>query len=101
MQVGDKVWLFDGNRRVYKKNGESFTAPIYEEHFYLAIIDGETSRSWLIGRNKYSKKNLLGIYTDEQKADQIWDHCSRYKIEEKVRHCSINQLKQIDKILNI
>jgi len=99
MKVGDKVWLFDMNRRVYKKDGVSFTPPIYAEHFYEAVIDGETSRSWLIGRRKYPKNNPLGIFTDEQKADNIWANEKRYKIQNEISYCSIAQLKQIDLIL--
>lgn len=98
MKVGDTVWLFDGNRRVYE-NGN--TAPTFEKHFYQEVIDGETSRSWLIRRSKFSKKDPLGsgIYTDEQKADKIWERANRYKIMDKIHWCSIEKLKQIDNIL--
>lgn len=101
MKIGDKVWLFDWNRRVYDKNEKGLSGePIYEKHFYEAEITGETSRSWIINGERYSKKTLLGIYTDEQKADKIWDHLHRYNIIEKVRQCSIEKLKQISMILN-
>jgi len=98
MKVGDKVWLFDTNRRVYPK-GSITSAPIYAEHFYQTTIDDETPRSWIIGRQKYSKKGGEGIYTDEQKADRLWDHANRYNIIEKVKECSVEKLKQIEEIL--
>lgn len=96
LKVGDKVWLFDFNRRVY---GKESSAPIYEQQFYQDVIEGETSRSWIIGRRKFAKNNPIGIYTDEQKADKIWDNSVRYKIQDKVGRCSTEQLKQIDLIL--
>lgn len=97
MKIGDKIWLFDANRRIYKKGEQS---PIFSEHFYKVTIDGETSRSWLIGRDKFSKKDPCGIYTDEQKEDKIWDHMNRYKIIDKIKNCSIAKLKQINSIID-
>ena len=99
LKVGDKVWLFDQNRRVYEKDSIISSAPIFSEYFYQVTITGETSRSWLIGREKFSKKTLEGIYTNETKADKIWDEENRYKITEKVRYCSIIELKKINEIL--
>ena len=101
MKIGDKVWLFSMNRRVYKKDGKSFSSPIFAEYFYEATVDGETSRSWLIGKTKYAKNNPIGIYTDEQRADAIWKEENQMKILDKVRYCTIEQLKQIDLILAV
>lgn len=98
MKTGDKIWLFDINRRIYPKNGKG--NPIYSEHFYQAIVSGETKRSWLVAGKKFSKKNPLGIYTNEQKSDAIWENENRYKIIEKIEFCSIDKLKQIENILN-
>jgi hypothetical protein len=100
MKVGDKVWLFDSNRRVYPKDNKFSSAPIFSEHFHQVIIDGETSRSWLIGREKFSKTHFCGIYTDEQKADLIWKEDNQQKIIEEIRNCSINKLREINSILN-
>ena len=97
MKIGDRVWLFDGNRRVYDKKFGSL--PIYAEHFYQATISGETSKSWIIHYDKFSKKTLQGIYSDEQKADMIWENNNRYKIIEQIRRCPIEILKRIDNIL--
>lgn len=97
MKVGDEIWMFDENRRVYKKGNNH---PIFSEHFFKIKIDGETSKSWLIGGKKFSKKNPVGIYTYEQKEDKIWDRENRHEIIEKIRFCSINELKQIYSIVN-
>jgi hypothetical protein len=99
LKVGDKVWLFDQNRRVYKTDSIISSAPIFSEYFYQTTITGETSRSWIIDREKFSKKTLQGIYTDEMKADKIWEEENRYRIVEEVRYCSIDKLKKIALIL--
>jgi len=99
MKVGDKVWLFDYNRRIYPKTGGISSSPIYVEYFYQAIIDRETSRSWVVLNQKFPKKNPIGIYTDEQKNDKIWDYENRPKIVRLVEQCSTDKLKQIEKIL--
>lgn len=98
MKIGDKIWLFDSNRKKYEKGN---SAPIYSEHFYQEEIVGETSRSWLVGyfKNKFSKKDPIGLYTDEMKADKIWEYDNRYKIVALVERCSIKQLKKINDIL--
>jgi hypothetical protein len=100
MKVGDKVWLFSENRRVYPKNSKFSSGPIYAEHFYQVTIDGETSRSWLIEKTKYPKiTSIINLYTNEQKADAIWREENERKIVDKIKYCTIEQLKQIDTIL--
>ncbi len=98
MKVGDKVWRFDFNRRVYPKT-PGFSAPIYSEHFYPDIITGETSRSWILGNDKISKKSPFCLYTDEQKEDQIWANTYRYKIIDEVRTSDIKTLREVAKIV--
>jgi hypothetical protein len=103
--VGMKLWVFDGNHRVYDPNNR--LGPIYSEHFRPTEITGETSRSWLVGPERYQKKvpkkqelgKHYGVYTDKQKLDDIWDKSNRYKIIDKVKLCSIEQLRQIAEIL--
>lgn len=99
MKVGDKVWLFNINRRVYPKDNRGFSSPIYSEHFYEAVIEGETSRSWIVCGEKFSKKDPRGIYTDETKELKIWDNENRYIIKNKIDRCSVEILKQIDGLL--
>ena len=99
MKLGDKVWIFDSNRRIYPKDGGNSAQPIWAEHFSQAIIEGETLRSWIIKGEKFPKKDPFGIYTDEQKADTIWDHENRYAIINKIKSCDIDLLKKIHQIL--
>jgi hypothetical protein len=97
MEVGDEVWLFDINRRVYDKSSYS---PVYSEHFYKARITGETTRSWIVNGIKYSKKNPLGLFTDQQKDDAVWADANRYKIIDLLKTLSTEKLKEVSKILS-
>lgn len=101
-KVGDKVWTFDLNHRVYPKdeNGRTTGGPIYSEHFRQVEITGETTKSWLIGKwQERTPKARPGIFTDEQKADMIWSNQHRHPIVDLVRRCSVEQLKQIAEIV--
>lgn len=101
MKVGDKVWIFDHNYRVYPKDKLIGSAPIYSEHFRQKTIESETSRSWIVDGIKYSKKDVLGLYTDEQKEDVIWENENRYKIVHEVEKCSVYILRKINILLNL
>ena len=98
MKVGDKVWLFSENWREYK---QGISAPIYEKHFCQFIIEAETSKSWIVNGEKFAKNNPIGIYTDQQKEDKIWDNVNRYKIIDKIRMCSTDTLKKISNLIDI
>lgn len=99
IKIGDKVWLFDINRRVYSKDGGIGRAPIYSEHFYEAIISGETKRSWIVNGKKFDKKDCRGLYTNKQKEDAIWANENRRKIVRKVEICNVSLLRRIQEIL--
>lgn len=51
--IGDSVWVFDENRRVYTKpaKGKVYSSgpPIWREHWRQMWIIGENRRSWLLG----------------------------------------------------
>lgn len=51
LKIGDSVWVFDPNRRVYRRDakGNSVGGPIYREHWREHFIVGETRVSWLVG----------------------------------------------------
>lgn len=99
MKVGDSVWLFDTNRRVYEKDGVKHNSPIYSEYFFKATINGETSRSFIILGKKFNKKNPLGVYTEQQKEDKIWANSIRYDLIRKVERCEPSMLRKIEKIM--
>jgi len=112
MQVGDKVWIFDGNRRIYTDpEGNKLQSPWYRGYFIEQYIIGETKVSWILGSyldtrieigNKYKKKECTGIiFTSEEEINKMcWVRENQYKIREKVGHCNdYNKLKQIESIL--
>lgn len=43
-KIGDTLWCFDTNRRVYTEPGGR---AVYREHFVPSLIVGETKISWL------------------------------------------------------
>lgn len=66
--IGDSVWLFDYNRRVYapRKPGQiAYPGPLYLGHWFEVKITGETARSWVteFGR-KIAKRNSPSRFSD-------------------------------------
>lgn len=108
-KVGDKVFVFDSNRRVYPKDKSIASAPIYREHFAEREILGETSRSWLVGWHglsldhrcvtKYPKKDNAGLYTLGQIDEEVYRHDHMYRISKMVEHTSYKNLKAIADIV--
>ena len=82
LRVGDILWSFDSNRRVYSKPGFGGGGPIYRKHYQQETIVGETSLSWLVGEppTKVNKKTLAcrteygfgGYFTKSAMEDRIW-----------------------------
>ncbi len=123
MQIGDRVWIFDSNRRRYEDNeGNKLDRCWYRYHFTERYIVGETTQSWIVGyegvstsdRNNlkvnkktltYSLKNYYGLdgrlYISEEEVDRkCWLNENCYKIQEKVRNCKdYDKLKKIEEIL--
>jgi len=109
MNVGDKVYRFDGNVRVYDRAGFGGAA-IYEKHFVEEEIIGETNRSWITSRGyKISKKDGScpaamqyagrGFFTFQAMQDDIWRNNHRHKIERLLGQASAHQLRQVADIL--
>lgn len=105
MKVGDEVFVFDHNRRVYAKrpSGEFGGGPIYREHFVKKTIIGETSRSWLLQHwpKKIPKSTLAGVYTAEQVEDECWidEHrCKIVRALERTRDAKI--LRQVAELID-
>ena len=122
MQVGDKVWIFDGNQRVYTDDkGNKLDSCWYRGYFVERYIIGETKVSWIIGYRKgstpdnrdikvnkktltYARQSALNgsLYISEEEIEQdCWKHDNQYLLTEKVRKCDdYNKLKEIESILN-
>lgn len=115
LKIGDTLYSFSTNNRVYKpsKDGFSSGGPIYREHFRAETIDGETKQSWIVGpsEKKVNKKTLAcahngdfaaarRYFTLEEKEADIWANDHRYKITrlvEQVRNVEI--LRKIAEIV--
>lgn len=107
MKIGDEIFYYDENHRVYEKdsNGRSFGGPIFKEHFRRGIITGETRDYWLIDswgmRIKKKPVDLkFGVLTQEQVEDLVWLAVNRYKLVEKIKYSNdIVILKKIAELI--
>lgn len=88
-KVGDPVWIFNQNRRVYVKHQ---SGPIWREHWEKKSVLGETSRSWLVGREyeqiKIPKKGPQpwGVcWSEEEVTRRAYVNDNAYKISDLVR----------------
>lgn len=93
IKIGDSVWFFDVNRRVYKQdqNGCSVGGPIWREHWRKELVIGETSRSWLVG-HKYDLTKLPKkgdwprdwVASEAEVNDREWVEHHRYRISRAI-----------------
>ena len=113
LKVGDTIYRFDHNRRVYDKPGMSGHL-VYAGHFVPEVISSETKQSWLIHRGgkiewKVNKKTMRSAQTNRQfgqqfhsaegMQDDIWRNDHRHKIERLMPSATAAQLRQIADIL--
>lgn len=123
MQIGDKVWIFDSNRRSYKDDkGNNLDRCWYRYHFTERYIVEETKQSWIVGykgvsendRNNlkvnkktltYSTTNTYGLngklYISEEEVDrECWLNDNHHRIATQVNRCKdYDKLKKIEEIL--
>lgn len=123
MQVGDKVWIFDSNRRVYEDDkGNRLNKCWYRSYFIEKYIIGETSQSWIVGYEKnsiedrsnlkvnkktltYSTTNTYGLdgklrVSEEDIEKECWLQDNKHRIREEVSRCNdYDKLKKIDEML--
>lgn len=114
LKVGDTVWAFDVNRRVYppKEEGDLWArgGPIFEEHFRETKITGETRASWITERGTFAKGDgcqrgvniaPMTLYSAQGKADAVWMDANHGLIRQKVQNCrDINTLRRIQRLLD-
>ncbi len=104
LKVGDFVWLFSVNYRVYAKDksGRSVGGPIYRESWRKTPIEEVTTRSYVV-HGGHTKLPLHGKYiTSEEELEQVcFVHENSHKIAQKVEDChDYNTLKEIDRLLS-
>ena len=105
--IGQTVWKFDINRRVY---GQNKAAPIWREHWREMVIIGETRRSWLVGysgststHDKIPKNDVnprLWAFSSADISRRAWVNDNCHRIAEAVRRCNdCDTLSKIDALL--
>lgn len=95
LRIGDTVYTFDVNRRVYKRDasGHAKGGPIYREHFWPWKIVGEEKRSWLLSQYSDGKwptkmgKGNPALLTERQVSDRCWIHDHRMCLARLVGDC--------------
>ena len=104
-KIGDSVWVFNQNRRVYAKapRGQYVGAPIWREHWEEREIIDETRVSWVLrGGGKIKKSaNPRAVAFSEEEIDR------RAFVKEKqvvfaghIRECaSYEAMKEIEAAL--
>lgn len=92
-KIGDTVYTFDVNRRVYARDeqGKPHGGPIYREHWRPWLIVGEEKRSWIVAYpdGTYPRKvSKTSFKTETEVADACWLEVTRYRFSEAVRKCN-------------
>lgn len=102
MKIGDTVYWFDQNRRVYppKQAGQIFASggPIWKEHWRPERIVSETSRSWVTDfGSKIPKSGPHGWLTSQEEINDLaWAHDNAHRIASRIdERLPLNVLKQI------
>ena len=97
-KIGDPVWVYDPNLRVYPRStetGKSVGSPIYRESFRKFEITSESKTSWIVGRRdndrviaKISKngKYSVGImaFSEQELDDLCFINDNRHEISHHI-----------------
>jgi len=93
--VGQRVWEFDINHRVYPRGGGVGVGPIYAEHFRPLWIKGVEGRSYLVSRYEDGgypfkvsfEKAERRFMDDADRDDCAWVDFHRCRVETAVGRC--------------
>ena len=108
LKVGMTVYQFDGNHRIYTKNGVAKSSPYYDEYFRPITILVETETEFRTKHGTITKRSLVyncgrtksAIYTEQQKTDMVYVEENAHLISEKVRRLSAEKLRLVEVIIN-
>ena len=104
-RVGDVVYTFDENRRVYDATKPGIgLAPIFSEHFHPHLVVGEERASWLVASartpglsRKLAKSKVISAKEFEARC---WIHSNRRDLVEALKACGdIEVLKAVSDLL--
>jgi hypothetical protein len=112
-EVGQRVWRFDENYRVYAKNeqGRTMAGPIYSEYFRPMTIMAIEGRSYVVvnghpADERWSCRTLVGfakaemLYrNDGEKDDGVWVNGHRHELAELLRNASAAKLREVAEVL--
>lgn len=103
-KIGDSVWRFDLNSRVYTDDkGQKTSGPYWPAYWTEHIITGETRVSWILdGTEGASPSHQIKIpkapkerwitspcFSKEEVAVRFWWECSRHEIVRKLERIGI------------
>lgn len=111
LKVGDKVFMFDGNRRRYDKDKNI----VFRYHFDEAEIISETRNSWIVkywGEHKVNKKTgefnhggmvaLKGrIFNADEVEDECWLDENRMKIANRIIMSKIEDIEMLRAVKDV
>ncbi|MCK9599664.1 MAG: hypothetical protein M0R06_11530 [Sphaerochaeta sp.] len=106
LQIGETIYIFDGNFRVYPKDGG---ACIYSEHFRPYTIVSETDKEYVCDYGIINKRSGMfkrnprykpqHIFTEAQKNDSVFQQAHSYKISEDVRRLDATMLRKVAELI--
>jgi hypothetical protein len=103
--VGDTVYEFDENHRVYRQdaNGRSHGSPIHREYWRPHVVVGEEKRSWLISRDgstRFARKVAKGKVATKQEVDDDCVVHERHKLVQAIQECrDADLLRKVAEVL--
>src|SRR6185312_3334711 len=97
MKVGDTIWKFDRNHRIYERDNSG--SPIYIKHWVPTVIKSETSRSWVTrwaGKAPKKGPHPGWAFTWQEVLDDVWVKEHKFSIENALSLVNdISLLKQV------
>lgn len=99
--VGMVIFRRDENERVYLRSGTfGGSGSIERYHYVPALVTGETRISWIInGEHKVSKKDPRFLYGLADVEDELWRRTHRWRIEQALAAATVEQLREVGKII--
>lgn len=106
-KVGDCLFEFNENHRVYKTDANGANRVVYRKHFLQHWIIGEEGRSWVVvssppGERQWGKekigKSSVGKgkwFTADQMEDKVWAREHRYAVTRLLEHADVPTLRRI------
>lgn len=111
MKVGDRVFVFEINRRRYRTDAQGRShGPIHREHFVPLWIVGEAGRSWLVASEpdatpesrsveRFPKRppahSDRRLFDEAEMEDAVYRHDNAYRISEAVRRLDAAGLRKV------